>query len=329
MAKIIVTGSSGFIGSYLIEYLTNRNHIVLGLDCNPPHKKNDSLKNFFFTDCNLLNLEWFKKVVEEFSPLIILHLAARTDLNEKNNLEGYAVNIEGVKNLIEVIQQVPSIKRCIFTSSQLVCKVGYIPKNDRDYNPNTLYGQSKVLTEKIVIDNDGGGIEWCIVRPTTVWGPGMGLHYQRFLKMIYDNRYFHIGKRPLYKSYSYIGNIAYQYEKLMESPSQQIHARTFYLADYEPTSLRNWANLIQKELAVKAIPTYPESIAKLAAKIGDIIALLGFENFPFNSFRLNNIITEYLFDLSQTQEVCGELPYTTEQGVKEMVFWLKSERIIA
>jgi hypothetical protein len=43
---------------------------------------------------------------------------------------------------------------------------------------------------------------------------------------------------------------------------------------------------------------------------------------------LNNILTEYIFDLSQTEQVCGELPYSLEEGVKELVYWLKDEKII-
>ncbi len=227
--------------------------------------------------------------------------------------------------MIEVIRQCPSVKRCIFTSSQLVCRVGYVPKDEYDYIPNTLYGKSKVLTEKIVREHDGGGIEWAIVRPTTVWGSGMSSHYQRFLKMIYQGLYFHVGNLPLYKSYSYIGNIIYQYLKIMEAPSELINKKTFYLADYEPISLRDWTNLIQKEINVKSIPTYPESLVSLLARLGDFVQKLGIKDVPFNSFRLNNILTEYVFDLSETEKVCDKLPYNTEQGVKELVSWLKSK----
>src|SRR6185503_17868585 len=98
-----------------------------------------------------------------------------------------------------------------------VCRVGYVPKADDDYRPSTLYGQSKVRTEQIVRAADGGGVEWCIVRPTLVWGPGMGPHYRRFFRMITEGRYFHVGAKPLYKSYGYVGNVAYQFAKLLEA----------------------------------------------------------------------------------------------------------------
>lgn len=325
MPKILVTGSTGFIGSYLIDNLERESYVVLGIDKIFPQNSHQK-KNF--VECNILDRECLEKIVQNFSPAIIIHLAARTDLDEKKNIEGYASNIKGVKNLIEVIRQNLSIKRCIFTSSQLVCKIGYIPKNDHEYNPPNLYGESKVLTEKIVRQHDGGKVEWCLVRPTTVWGPGMSVHYRRLLNFIQKEQYFHVGTRELYKSYGYIGNVAYQYQKLMEAPVEKIQGKTFYLADYQPISLRHWTNLIQQELKVKPIPSYPEFTAKLAAKVGDVLNFLGWHQFPFNSFRLNNILTEYVFDLSETKKICGNLPYTPEQGVKEMVNWARSQGIV-
>ena len=106
-------------------------------------------------------------------------------------------------------------------------------RDDTDYTADTLYGQSKVRTEQIVRSADGGGREWCLARPTTVWGPGMSAHYQRFLRMIERGYYFHVGHGPLWKSYSYIDNIAFQYWRLLAAPADQIQRRTFYLADYD------------------------------------------------------------------------------------------------
>ncbi|MEH2101701.1 MAG: NAD(P)-dependent oxidoreductase [Nostoc sp.] len=322
MSKILITGSSGFIGTSLTSYLINNKYEVLGIDKQLPTDKSHEP---YFLRCDILDAENLEKVIQEFSPNVILHLAARIDLDEKYDIKGYEANIQGVENLINTIRRTSSVKRCIFTSSQLVCKVGYIPKDEFDYAPHTLYGESKVLTEKIVREQDGGGAEWSLVRPTTVWGPGMSPHYQNFLKMIETGRYFHVGKRPLYKSYSYVGNIVYQYHKLMEATTSQIHRQTFYLADYEPISLREWVNAFQIEFGADPIRSYPEGIVNFLAHIGNLINNFGFKSFPFNTFRQNNILTEYVFDLSKTKEVCGQLPYTTEQGIKETVKWLLSK----
>ena len=160
-----------------------------------------------------------------------MHLAARTDV-EGQDLGGYAANIDGVSNLVEAIRATPSVTRCIWTSTQLVCRVGYVPASSTDYQPDTVYGQREVRTEEIVRASDGAAREWCLVRPTTVWGPGVNLHYQRFLKLVKRGLYFHVDPGPLYKSYGYIGNITHQYIQLLHAPAEAIQGRTLYLADY-------------------------------------------------------------------------------------------------
>jgi GlcNAc-P-P-Und epimerase len=325
LKKALVTGSSGFIGQHLTSYIASQGYQVLGIDKKAPDHWNSKQA---FQQCDLLDLDSVRSIFQEFNPNYVFHLAAETALYAARDLQEYASNITGVENLIFAIRENSNVTRCIFTSSQLVCEVGYIPVTDQDYRPTTPYGQSKVLTEQIVRKYDGGGVEWCIVRPTTVWGPGIGPHYQTLFKLIDQGRYFHVGNYPLYKSYSYIGNIVYQYVKLMEAPQESLHRKTFYLADYEPISLRNWINLIQQKMQSKPVPSYPEKLVKILAILGDLITRSGYSKFPFNSFRLKNILTEYIFDLSETEKICGRLPYTMEDGVEEMVDWLKQKKII-
>ena len=320
--KVLVTGSSGFIGQHLCRTLLGAGNDIYGLDLVPPQNSSRQLR---FYKCDLLDKDEVENVVRSCEPDVVAHLAARTDLAEKTNIEGYKVNSLGTLHLIEAMAGVKSVRRCLFTSTQLVCRVGYVPGNDQDFCPATLYGESKVLMEKLIRERRGGVPGWCIVRPTTVWGPGMSDHYRRFLRMIQQGRYFHVGRKPLWKSYGYVGNVVYQYRKLIEAPVDRIHQKIFYLADYHPTSLRDWADGLQREFGVRPIRTLPERLAKFAAKFGDAINYLGFGNFPFNSFRLKNILTEYQFDLSATEQVCGDLPYTVDEGIAEVVQWMVSD----
>ena len=319
--KVLVTGSSGFIGQHLCRTLASAGHDVVGLDSRPPG--NRSLRSIF-RQCDILDGRRVEDVMRSCEPDAVAHLAARTDLEERNDIEGYSVNDVGTLHLIDAMGKVGSVRRCIFTSTQLVCRVGYVPVDHVDFCPSTLYGESKVLMEKLVRERSGGVPVWCIVRPTTVWGPGMSGHYQRFFRMVARGRYFHVGRSPLMKSYGYVGNVAHQYRKFIEAPAERIHEGTFYLADYQPVSLRDWVDGFQREFGAGRIPSLPEGLAHLAAKAGDVMNFLGFRNFPFNSFRLGNILTEYQFDLAATERICGDLPCTVEQGIKETVRWMHS-----
>jgi nucleoside-diphosphate-sugar epimerase len=313
--KVLVTGSAGFIGQALMQRLREADYEPAGLDKEPgPNTR---------YVCNILDASRLIEVVQEFSPDALVHLAARTDIDDKVTLDDYSSNIDGVQNLIEAVRLTPTIKRAIWTSSQLVCRVDYLPSNDTDYNADTLYGHSKVLTEQFVRREDGAGREWCIVRPTTVWGPGMSDHYQRFLQFIQTGFYFHIGSTPRLKSYSYIENLTYQYLQILNAQAEAIHRKTLYLADYEPLDLIAWSDAFQRAFRARRIPSLPIPVARALAYGGDAIHAVGLAAFPFNSRRLKNILTEYQFDLTTTKAVCGSLPCTMEHGVAETLAWLR------
>jgi nucleoside-diphosphate-sugar epimerase len=317
---VLVTGSTGFIGQHLVRSLVGSGIRVWGLDRRP---WGVTLPGFTERTVDLLDASRLRAAVAEASPDALVHLAARTDLDEKRDIAGYASNIAGVENLVAAIAATPSIRRWISTSSQLVCRVGYVPANESDYQPTTLYGESKVRTEQITRAADGAGREWCLVRPTTIWGPGMNPHYLTFFRMIRNGRYRHVGRGPTLKSYGYVGNTVWQYRQLLGAAREAIQGRVFYLADYEPLAIEAWANAFQAELGGPGIRTIPLGVARAAARVGDLINLLGAKRFPFNSFRLNNVLTAYRADLGPTRAVCGDLPFSMTDGVKETSAWLR------
>lgn len=314
--KVLVTGGSGLIGRWLLFLLEENGYETVNLDLRKP---DFSLPKSRYIDVDICDGDAVTKIFQHEQPDYVIHLAARIDL-EGTSVDDYKTNSDGVQAVCRAVQATPSVQRAIYTSSQLVCKVGYVPKGDTDYCPNNYYGQSKVLTEKIVRE-EGEGVEWCLVRPTTVWGPHMNKHYQSFLRNLKRGTFFHFSKRPLYKSYSYAGNIVFQYLKLLTAPKVQVHHKVFYLADYEPLSLRKYVDLLAQYLHAPKVKHIPYPIAKGMALCGDLAKAIGIKDFPFTSFRLNNILTEYQFDMSSTKAVCGDLPYTFEDGVKATAQW--------
>ncbi|QPF82963.1 NAD(P)-dependent oxidoreductase [Bradyrhizobium genosp. L] len=314
--KILITGSSGFIGQALAQRLKAEGWQALGLD-----KRPGPATDFV---CDILDAGKLQQTVQACAPDALIHLAARIDIDETAGVEDYPANVEGVRNVVAAVSRTPSIKRTIWTSSQLVCRIDYVPNGDTDYNPDSSYGRSKVLTEQIVREQDGGGSVWSLARPTTVWGPGMSAHYQRFLRMIQRGYYFHIGSEPLLKSFSYVGNIAHQYLQLLKAPERQVQRRTFYLADYEPLDLVAWGDAFQRAFHARRIPRMPVFVARALAHSGDAAIALGLKQFPLTSRRLKNILTEYQFDLSATREVCGPLPSDFRQSVEQTVEWFNS-----
>ncbi len=316
--RVLVTGCAGLIGQWVCKALAEAGIETAGLDI---RRGEDAWGPDSFYSCDILDKDALDNVFTATVPDAVIHLAARVDLEEKHDLQGYNANMDGVRHVLDCVEACASVRRVIVTSSQLVCRVGYVPSSDEEYCPDTLYGESKVWTENITREMDGGGKEWCLVRPTTVWGPKMSPHYQQMLGLIRRGRFFHCGRAGRRKSYAYGGNIAHQYAQILRAPAEKIQGKTFYLADYEPLSLREYTNALAAAMGAPKIPTIPLPVARLLARTGDGLNAVGFTRFPFNSFRLRNILTEYQFDLRETRAVCGELPYSFEEGVKATAQW--------
>ena len=319
-ARVLVTGSDGLIGRWVTDLLLRHGHEVVAVDKRDLTPERPGYRKHVV---NILEADALGRVFADEQPDAVVHLAARTDLDGET-LEDYDDNIRGVRNVCAAVRATDSVTRAIYTSSQLVCEVGYTPTSDTDYCPSTVYGESKVRTEQIVREEDGGGVTWCLTRPTTVWGPYMKRHYQSVLRHIQRGTYFHAGDGALRKSYSFAGNIAYQNRQLLLAPAEDVHGKTFFLADYEPLSLRAYTNRLQELLGARSIPTLPLPAARALARAGDLVNAAGWASFPFNSFRLNNIRTEYVIDLSETEAVCGSLPYGFDEGVQLTVDWYLS-----
>ena len=320
MMKIIVTGASGFIGTNILQFYVKSRNEVLNLDF---VVSANIIKNALFQQVDITDYESLKKTILHFKPEYIIHLAARTDLDEKNDIDGYVANIKGVDNLIRVCNQCQSLKRVIFASSMLVCKAGYMPKNESDYCPPNLYGESKVKTEEIIRANcQGVSYDWCIIRPTSIWGPFFGEPYRNFFDIVKAGRFFHPGNEACTKTYGYVGNAVYQIDKLLFAGSEQIHQKVFYIGDSSPIQISQWADEIAAEIGLK-IRKLPWFLFKLLALFGDVMGILGIK-FPMTSFRLKNMTTDNIIDLDSTCEVAPHPPYSRSQGIKETLRWMES-----
>ena len=327
--KTIVIGGSGFIGTNVVEWLLTAGHEVLNIDIKDP--QNEEHKNVF-KKVDILNQRSLTEIFTDFAPTKVVHLGARTDLHEKKDLKRYSANIQGVENMVQAISQQPSVEKAVFTSTKLVCPTDYTPKSYDDYCPTTLYGKSKMVGEKIVKNCTTMQCDWCIVRPTSIWGPwSMGAHlpYGRFFQMIARGRYVHPGRANPPKSFGYVGNTVFQIEKLLDAPRQQIHQKVFYLSDYDVFTIRDWADMIALKLGKKKVRTMPEPVVVFLAWGGDLIKLCGIQEPPFSSFRLRNMRADTTgVPLDATERVTGPLPYSMEQGVEETIAWFRKHDLI-
>lgn len=318
MLRVLITGGSGFIGTNLVEYFLARNLSVINYDLKAPQNK-EHLKCWIQGD--ILNKEDLTQVFKVHNPDYVVHLAARTDLEETQSLSGYSANIEGVRNVVNAVNGTPNIKRTIYASSRMVCKIDYVPKSFDDFCPPNLYGESKVQGEKIV--KKEAEHDFVIIRPTSIWGPYFHIPYRTFFDTIQKKLFFLPKGHNPKKSFGFVYNSVYQIDKLLFEQERKLN-QVYYLTDYPSLELRTWSNLISNKLHGTTVLEITPVILKCVSLTGDLLYKLGWKKVPLTTFRYTNLITNMEYDTKDLQNICGNLPYTLEEGVDITVSWIKN-----
>ena len=140
--KILITGSSGFIGKQLVKKLYKKNNLFL-LD-----KKKFSKKNTKFFKINLLNEISLEDFFKKNKIDIIIHLASEIFDDDKNV---YHYNTKTSQNLITMAKKY-RVNNFIFTSTFSIYEKNYdLPiKENQEPSAKNFYGKSKYQVEKIL-----------------------------------------------------------------------------------------------------------------------------------------------------------------------------------
>lgn len=319
--RVFISGGSGFIGTNLVEYFSAAGFTILNFDTVSPRNAAHTL---YWRRGNICDPGAIQAAIADFRPNVILHAAARTDLNG-STLEDYAANTDGVKNVIAAARLVPNLVRIVFFSSMLVCDVGYMPRHESDYRPTTVYGRSKMHGEQIVRALPTTELPWLLVRPTSIWGPWFGAPYRAFFEAVRAGWFMLPRDCRTVRSYGYAANLVAQVASLISARPADVIGRTFYLADYDPLLLSRWANAISHTWGKGPIREAPLNLLRCAALFGDGLQKLGYVSPPLTSFRLSNLLTSAVFDTSAIAQLCPVLPISMDEGVRLTVEWLQND----
>lgn len=163
-----------------------------------------------------------------------------------------------------------------------------------------------------------------LTRPTAIWGPGFLVpSYRDFFEQIRKGRYLHLGNVEIQKTFGYVKNFAFQMERLLAAPVRAVHRKLFYVGDYEPVRLRQWADLIAREFGRPRIRTVPLGVLRVVARVGDVLKRVGWDAVPLTSYRLGNMLSDAVHPMPELEAITGPLPYGLEQATRETVAWLK------
>ena len=174
--KVLITGANGLLGQKIVSDFSP-SHNVLAVDLSDEPFL--SLSNFSYKNCDITKKEEIEAVFNFFKPEIVINSAAYTDVDgcEINKDLAWAVNVEGVRNLVQLCQ-IHQAKLVHFSTDYVFDgEKGPYSENDPTH-PKSFYGETKLESEKIVISS---GIDFLIIRTNVLYGLGINIKKNFFL----------------------------------------------------------------------------------------------------------------------------------------------------
>jgi nucleoside-diphosphate-sugar epimerase len=287
--RIFLTGSSGFIGRSLIDYLGTENIVQ--------YKRGENL-NFD-------------------SSSIIIHLSAIAhDLKKITSPDQYyQVNTEFTKEVFDTFLNSNSTVFITLSSvkavADSVCSIldeKYHPK------PSTHYGISKLLAEQYILSKEiPVGKRVYILRPCMVHGPGNKGNLNILYKFLSKNIPWPLGAFNNERSFCSIDNLIFVINKLICKTN--IPSGIYNVADDTPLSTNEIINIISKSKNRSLMILHVPKIAiYLIARIGDILRL------PLNSERLQKLTQNYIVSNRKLIKAMGEeLPVNSRDGMVKTI----------
>lgn len=317
--RVLVTGGCGFIGINLVLRLVDLGAEVTVLDL-PDADWGRLPESVTQVRTDILDAQAHRGRFEGIA--IVYHLAARTDL-DGHDLADYRQNFDGVRTLLHALDTA-SLERFVFYSSILVTGIFSATRfvdESEPYRTNTLYGESKVLGERVTIEECGdAGIPWTIVRPASVYGPWGEAPYDAFFHMVKRRRYFHVGRADNLVSWVFVGNVVDHTITLSQHKCAENDI--FFASDLHPYTMREITDTVAAYYGI-TVPRVPVLLVTAAAYALGVLRGVGIP-VPLYPARLKNIRADYCFSMAKSVRAGHVQRYDLRDGIRRTLDWYEA-----
>ena len=327
--KILITGASGFIGSFIVEEALRR-----GFETWAAVRGSSSRQ--FLTDERInfieLNLSSEAQLTEQLRGLqfdYVVHAAGVTKCLDKQDF--HRINTEGTQHLVRVLLALQMrIKRFVYISSLSI--MGAIREQQPyteilesdEAKPNTAYGKSKLEAEKWLATVKD--LPYVILRPTGVYGP-RERDYFMMAKSIQSHTDFAVGYKQQDITFVYVTDVV---QAVFLACEKGVTGRKYFLSDGEVYQSSTFSNLIRKELDnpwwIRI--TAPIWVLRVVTFIGEYVGRLtgkvtALNNDKYNIMRQRN----WRCDIEPARKELGYEPQVKlEEGVRRSIQWYKDNK---
>ena len=336
--KILITGASGFIGSFIVEEALNR-----GFDTWAAVRKRSSKaflqdERIHFIELNLSSEAELKQQLKDIQFDYVVHAAGVTKCLHKEDF--FRINTEGTKNLVRALLdlQMP-LKRFVYISSLSI--MGAI-REEQPYKeireqdkamPNTAYGKSKLEAEQWLVSlnkelekRNEKLLPYVILRPTGVYGP-RERDYFMMAKSIQSHTDFAVGFKQQDITFVYVTDVVQAVFLAMEKGQT---GRCYFLSDGEVYQSSTFSDLIRKELGnpwwIRI--TAPLWLLRIITFCGEYMGhitgkVTALNNDKYNIMKQRN----WRCDINPARQELGYDPQVKlEEGVRRSIAWYKKNK---
>lgn len=328
MIRILITGASGFIGSFLIEKALEK-----GFETWAGIRKSSSREYLKDSRINFIDFNFSDKdkLTHQIKDFILEHgkfdyIVHNAGITKSINVDDFdKVNFQYTRNFVEALQAADAVPQKFLLMSSLSSygvgdEVNYTPIKLTDTPlPNTAYGISKLKAEQFLQSTTD--FPYMILRPTGVYGP-REKDYYLMLKTVKSGLDVGAGFKPQHLTFIYVKDLIQAVYLALESPLTNKH---YFVADGDVYTDKEYTNLVKEVLKkkhvlnikvplclLKGISVIAEDISKITKKPSTL------NRDKFKIMRQRNWecdITPLISDLGFSPQ------YNLEKGLIESVEW--------
>jgi nucleoside-diphosphate-sugar epimerase len=310
---ILVTGGSGFIGTYLTTDLLKEGHKVTIYD----KQKSETYPDL----CIVGDVRDKEKLTSSMSGVeVVYHLAAEHRDDVRPTSLYYEVNVGGAENIVYAIKK-NDINRLIFTSTVAVYGLNSgKPSEDSPVRPFNDYSKSKhkseIVFEQWASSDDTKSL--VIVRPTAIFGEGNRGNVYNLLTLIASERFIMVGSGKNRKSMGYILNLSQFLVTLLEStPGRHL----YNYADKPDLNMEEFVRLALNTLGKSSDLNFriPYIVGLLGGYVFDFLAKLTGKTYSISSIRIKKFCADTQISAEKVKEIGFTAPYLLIDGLKKMI----------
>ncbi len=324
---VLVTGATGFVGTWLVRELVRRGEEVRVL-----HRKSSSLLDldglsFSSRLGDICDPESLREAVSGTDT--VFHLAGVVGYSKAMRALMYDVNVRGTRNVVEAMQHAPNA-RLVYMSSVVAVGASFdgTPLNENSpFNLSHLdlgYFETKREAEALVIAaHRHGKVDCVIVNPSTIYGAADAKKGSRKTQLKVAQ-----GKFPFYTSGGVSIVSVHDVVAAVLKAREVGRSGERYILSGENISIHDLFSRIARIAGSKPPHIYmPNMLVRALGKTGDILERHGRRG-PINTENAWTSILFHWFDHQKATRELGFNPRPAEEALVESVAWMRQNGLL-